>query len=628
MANDLKIVSWEGNNINDGTSYESKFTPGTEWGLPSVQANFVPRHGRWPLVSTISRPGARLRFNTKITDSASIRTLRDQLLGWFDPEAEVSGSLVIEDDDNTGDRYVRAICESITPFVASARAEQTLFHVVLAVDDDVRWRSTTSSSQLIEVTGSTGNATVTNSGKDDAYPVYTILASASKTGGAGVFYRWMPVRWNRDVAFNSYPIDVTGGSLDTATLISGSKLQASGDDLLTKIGDSEINRWFQGLNSASTHVWINLSFSARQEVTLAASMAAAGSPTSVVVNESIAGFPNEGYFMVDSEGFSYQSKSDASKTFSGVTRTIESTTAASHASSASLWWVQNNLRLHYGDTTLSATVDDDYKPAFDFASSCNLMWDYNEFGDDNAKRTATWSYDDGGGAVYNGNQGTSSSSWVEIGIKIDNESYPTYMRWKLYNPCEITAASFTGEKRSTLHANFSAGIEESSDGVSWSTAAGIGDPSGQGWEAWTSTPTIGEAYLGMWMQNRFADGEDDLEASDVRVALNSSFVPSITIGTEIATGYNLAATISNATTSASIVLTSALSIDDELEVDTDAKTIKNLTSGSTSSFGALSFSGSVRKDWLPLVSGSNDIHYAETGAASVDLTVRWTERYF
>ena len=70
-----------------------------------------------------------------------------------------------------------------------------------------------------------------------------------------------------------------------------------------------------------------------------------------------------------------------------------------------------------------------------------------------------------------------------------------------------------------------------------------------------------------------------------------------------------------------------MDIDDVIELDTDNKTVKNLTEG-TNVYGALTLVGGIRRDWLPLVNGTNTLTYTETGVADVDIDLVWDRRTY
>ena len=110
------------------------------------------------------------------------------------------------------------------------------------------------------------------------------------------------------------------------------------------------------------------------------------------------------------------------------------------------------------------------------------------------------------------------------------------------------------------------------------------------------------------------------------MTLDNTYTPDATIGAE-QDNYPLACTIANAATGDSISLAANVNLLDVIEVDTDNKTIANLTEGDNL-YGALTLVGGVRRDWLPLVNGTNTLTYTEAGVTDVDIDLLWDRRYY
>jgi len=117
-----------------------------------------------------------------------------------------------------------------------------------------------------------------------------------------------------------------------------------------------------------------------------------------------------------------------------------------------------------------------------------------------------------------------------------------------------------------------------------------------------------------------------IEAADVTLTLNSSYTPAITIGDE-ASVYALDCTIKNNTTGESIAIDFAMSLDQYLEIDTNAKTVTYLLDGS-SQYQALTLVGGLRRDWLKLEKGVNEIEYTEASATAMTIDWSWRERSY
>jgi len=346
---------------------------------------------------------------------------------------------------------------------------------------------------------------------------------------------------------------------------------------------------------------------------------------------------------IDAEAFTYQGKNDVDQQFLNVTRSARGTAAAAHTTADTVYWLQHDIWIFYDDATLAApTTDDDYKPVMELDTSTNDSWVYQEFGEDNVSRAGGWIYTEVTDASsllrqVTGNQGTAATPWTEVGLYFDEGGGggdDAHGRFYLYNLCGITNCNFTnGEKLCEAGAFTPKGYVKSSiDNVTWTTeytipALAVG---GAGvWEAWTynAAITAGSFYLALvWDGDGVQSSQFGVEAADCTVTLDSTYTPDCTIGAE-QDNYPLACTIANAETGDSIQLALTMSLLDVLEVDTDNKTITNLTEGSNV-YGALTMVGGVRRDWLPLINGTNTLTYTETGVTDVDIDIVWDRRYY
>lgn len=632
----MKLVSYRGNAVNDGTNYVGGVLPPIH-GLPAVTAQRVQRHGRWPLISGLARPGVTITLLI-IIKGASQDALREQLYQYFDPENETPGQLIVADNDGSNTRYVLALCESLQEAPGSAATE---FVATMAVDGDVRWRAAAGASEDTWNVGSSGATTVVaNNGEDEAYPIFTITPRSGKSGGY-LYRRWIPVRWNADTAALLYPVNLTNVALDTAALVSGGKMQADGDDLRVRVNGVEVDRWLNLINTTTTSVWANLDFQPRQEVTLATAIASSGAVTTIEVNEDIGDFPTAGIVMIDSEAFTYQSRDEFAKTFSGVSRAARSTSMAAHSAAATVWWVQNDVYLLYGDSTATApTVPDTYKPMLDLGFP-NDNWYVIRFGSfDYPDRRPQWSY----GADLRPNSVTKYYApqspeddpvdpWTAVGLWLAaNQEQPGQARawWQFYNPCGVTdinLAEIDVFQDSDLSYWDELGVYAAgADGTFALQEVVTAPDTHTTWQLRSVTTLVLPAdtqYLRFRLQNTtdaYYDSQMDVYELDVEI----DNYPTVTIGSE-ASNYDLSATLTNNTTGQAITLTFAMSIDDPLVVDTDGKTVTD--EGGNSQLAALALS-SVRRDWLKLIAGNNTLQYDETGVTDVDVDWSFEERYY
>lgn len=543
-------------------------------------------------------------------------------------------------DDPIGNaRRVSVIAQDVAPLVEASRRTMNLVSTLI-VDGDPRWRSRDGDYWHWDVTGTPDAENVTVVTEDKARPVLYLTPTAAK--GAGFQYKsWVPVVWKADGA-TTYPVKL--GALATDALVGAGHMQADCDDLRVYNGSTEIDRWIQDPNTATTDIWVNLDFETEQSVLLGVAIGAGDTITTVTAAGDISNFPNSGILWIDSEAFTYQGRNDSNQQFLNVVRAARGTAAAAHTTADTIYWIQHDLWIFYGDATLTApTTDDSVKPVFELDTSTNDSWVYQEFGENGYNRAGGWIQEivvDSTLATdcefYTANRDTNASPWEELGIDLyiggawQGERY----RWYLYNGCGITNANFTnGEQRyqSAIPASSCNFIKSSVDGATYIDEYTIPLVAAHStWEAWSRSEalTAGSYYVSLeaWYETSKHNFGHWLEAADCTITLDATYTPDSTIGAEQA-NYPLDCTIENTTTGDSIELTLTMNIDDILEIDTDNKTITNLTEGS-SIYGALTLTGGVRRDWLPLVNGVNALSYTETGVADVNIDLVWDRRYY
>lgn len=624
----MKILEWDNHNINDGTNYEA--IPNADiYGLPGVSAALGQRHGRWPLIGGIERPGRAIVFDIYIRGS-SIAALQKDLALWFDPEDETPKRLQVSDSDGaTNKRYIFAICEELkeVPFSAGLH-----FVVSLKVHGDIRFRRLLPSSDSWSVTATGQTQVIANNGETDAYLRMVVKPTSAKTGTFEGYAkkRFITVLWSPTSAINSYPTDIVDNAFDSATEVSGGDMQADGDDLRVYVNGVEVDRWLDDINTNNTSVWVNLDWSG--DIPLILNGAHDISQTTFYIDWDISNMPSEGIILIDSELVTYTGKNNQEKKFTGCTRGAKGSTAATHTNGTTVYWVQHEIWLLYGNSALSAPdTDDNYKPMFELATSLNTTWDYDNFLEDDGLRTGSWIFAlTSPISSYGGDHGANADPWVEIGLEA-NGRRPSSGHWGrvyIYNPAGITNANFqNGEKYidDELNEWGTAKIESSPDGSNWGVEYIIPVPTTkETWQAWSDNTvlTSGSKYVGFWMENM--DEDAWLECADVTLTITDPFTH--TIGSEIA-NYQLAFTLTNNTTGDAIKIDFPLLVDEELEIDTDEKTVVYLTENSNQ-FQALTLVGGARRDWLKLQPGNNTIQYDEIGLAAVYITANWEMRYY
>jgi len=635
----LVVETYGGHDINDATNYKAGFTPGDVWGLPDVSVNSIPRTGAWPILGNISRGPVTITLFVKIVPSApaTIRTLRAQLLRWFDPEDNAVNKLVITDDGTERPRYVDVICKSCSPYQIKGTASSVGFKVSLVVSGDVRWRLTSdvTTTWLITATGQT--KVVPNAGEDDAYPVYNIMPTAAKATGY-TYRQWFPIKWRSTNSGYKYPIKAIR---DTDALIAAGKMQADGDDLRIFSDGVEIDRWLADINTATTDIWFNLDFARAPTLALKTAIAGAGSIDSIEFTDEIevSLLPDRGIIMIGTEAFVYTGRSLIDASVTGVTREAKGTTIAAHNIADSCYWIQHDVYMVYGNPALvNPIVTDANKPCFELDLSTNTSWVYETFGRTGSVYSGRWIGT--GNLLLTGGIGRYVTT--ERAEEIIGAPYPVMGIWKDYdsssgeyfkkswyltNPCGIINAAWTnGKKRAEDIAEFICYCRYAVRGESgWRIQYTIPAPTVPNvWEAWT------KAAAAAWSEADTIElglviYDSDVEIGDVTVTLSATDTPEITYGAEQG-NYELDCTLTNNTTGEALYINFVMDEDTVLEIDTYNQVITWLKDDSRQ-YQAISKS-SNRKQMLKLLPGNNTLQFDDVGTDTVTITAVVTSRYY
>lgn len=358
-----------------------------------------------------------------------------------------------------------------------------------------------------------------------AYSLFCAVVWASAHGSIGHFP-------------SGYTVDIVNGSLDTATLVSGGKMRADGNDLRTLCNGVEIGRQIVGMNTASTKVWCNIpEFRSAVSLTINGAINVAGTVNSIAFNEPINNLPATGYgriIKIENELYQYTIKNDATKTISGVTRAAFNTSRAGHNNGTTAYWIQNEITIAYGDANAQPPTASIATLSIDTSASTNASWRYSVF---SAWDTyLSWPYPS---RIYGTTKTPFSyeGSLAILGINIAGEHNG---RASIANPCGISNVNITGGLRYTQYATlsrFNGQIQSKAFGAtSWATEYAITDPTVQyTWQAWNRSEVVSSAeYVALYLQNDYdpAGGEDSyIEMATAILTLAAP--PTITVGSEI-----------------------------------------------------------------------------------------------
>ena len=640
----LVVETWDSHNINDETNYKAGFNPAEIWGLPSVEVQSVDRAGAWPVFGTLQRPAVTFSIFIAIK-GASVRTLRAQLLRWFDPEDETPKKLVITDDGTLRSRYVYAICSNLKPISIGDLGARDFFRVDLVINQDVRWRGSSDVSDTWNITASGQTKVINNTGEDDAYPVYKIKPTAAKTGGYA-YRRWVAIPWRSVNSGTHYPIRLV---LATDAIVAAGHMQADGDDLRILSDGLEEQRWLNDIDTASTDIWFSLDFTQAPVLKLKTAIAAVGAISSIEFTDEVevSLLPESGIIYIDTEAFTYTARNLIDASVTGITREAKGTTIGAHLAAATCHWIQHDVYIIYGNATATApTQTATLKPTMDLDTSTNDSWVFSTFGLINSNASGSnviWEPSQivtiaGFQGCYNGTEfslvpstspGTVVGCWRGYGGAFS-------ISYQLYNPCGITNVDWAdGKMYAQVLAEFWGRLSYWVRDTGWWTSqqlryVGAGGPTiVSTWQAWSTAAGVAwnPANHIMIALYKASGGTSQtiFEAGTVTVTLNNAETPVVAVGAEQG-NYELSCVLGNTTTGDSISLEFVMDLDSELEIDTYNRVITWLKDA-TKQYQAISFS-TARKQWLRLQPGNNTLSFVDVGTDTLTVTTTFTPRYY
>lgn len=436
-------------------------------------------------------------------------------------------------------------------------------------------------------------------------------------------------------------------------VIYASIIQADGDDVRVFVDGAEVPRWLQGINTANTKVWITLDLNPHVVMTLLTPIADSGAVSLLTFAKTKTNaaymklLPPSGQILIDSELFTYTGVSLTGYYLTGVTRAAKGTSMAAHTATTSCYWIQHEIFIYYGNQTASAPdTDDTRKPMFDLTST-NTSWVYTSFWESTGMRAGAWkpalvsSYNKTDLAhksnFYTGNRDTEADPATEMGAiikawqsgviwKADNP----VIDWVIYNPATFTEITATGEKyRVTTNWPANAKLYKSANGSTWVAVWTEATPSAAAtWEALASHSAVSLSTGYKYLMFRFngsvgatADNYAALEVEGATLTLSSSYVPQGSFNA--AEGcYYVDGIITNNTSGEWLRFVTSTTLNTAITIDCENKKAY-LADNSPVTKIELS---TVRKDWLNLSVGTNELKFDDTGTAGASLPVYWRDR--
>jgi hypothetical protein len=625
----LLLLTWNGTSINNGSPFYADFPPGTK---VNIHGNVVtvPRADNYPYVAGIVADAQSLIIRVRIAAGQDIDTNRELLKQYFNFEDGTRHNLIAENGSGGTQWYV-------TGFVRDVRNEGTnrnSFMVLFQIEYPY-WKLVTATDTTWSVSASGATQAITNAGNRKIGPKLTLTPTSAKTGGLS-YRRWVPIYNNMDVSYIA-PLDITSGGLDTATLTTA-KMQADGDDFLALVDGVFVDRWLDSMDTAATKCWVNLNLGPRHEGTTNTSIAGAGAITTITLSKTkanleflhaMAAAVNK-VVLIDSEAFIFTGVNLVTYQLTGVTRTKKDTTIAAHTQPKTVRWIEHDIWILYGDSTLTAPdVDDDNKPIFSLAST-NGAWAFTNFYDADSARTGMWKGEvlasrTGLSYVYTAPTNTFVDPSTSLGLaligsadfQVQNETGT--LAWIFSHPATITTVLFSGDKYASGSWPAIVGLQYLQTNTAWFTASNQAAPAvTYSWEAFgPTTAALSTPYpsaVRFVIDGLLSSAISEMaliQFDTVTITFSSANLPTIAVGAEAA-AYYFDVTITNNTSTEYIKCAVPCVLNDVVTIDCEVKEAY-LSDGQRVNVTL----STDRAEWLDLSVGANTLQYDDVGTNAV-----------
>jgi len=431
-----------------------------------------------------------------------------------------------------------------------------------------------------------------------------------------------------------------------------SNMLANGYDLRVFIGQTEWARWLDGMNTASTKVWVTLpAHGAKAQLTLSGTIAGSGDVTTlqfkaVPDNATALGKMKAPgiVYSANGEGYAYTAIDVKKYRLTGVKRAARNTSMAVHADGAIFRYVQLDIEVVHGNAlSTDPAYSDDKKPLLNLNTSTNTNWEEAEFYTANGLRggwkpsrisslgkISNWYTGDSAGAADPAtSMGMAFFAYLSANIW---KAETAAIEWLLYHPVGVTdVVSVTGQKKrekTTWAAKVL--LQKSVLGTSWIDVFNETSPASAG--AFVSLDTHSSISLsGIYYYLRFykngsikqdANNATYFEVASITMTLASGNVPGGSLQSFV-DNYYLDGTFTNTTTGDVIGIKKSMGIGDVLTIDCEAKEV--YMDDGTSVVDAV-YWNSKRTAWFDLIKGDNIIRFDDTGTNNVDVEFDWRAR--
>jgi|CXWL01.1.fsa_nt_gi hypothetical protein len=532
--------------------------------------------------------------------------------------------------------------------------------ITLQAADGV-WEKTTETETLWNITASNQTKDIFVDGTVEALPTFEATPKNAKTGGFG-YRKWIRLYNPNNAAVLNELVDVTNGGWDTAILTTA-KMQAGGQDLRVFDGGQEVDRFLVNMDTASTKVFAGpFNFRGKIEMTLSGTIASSGIVSSIKAKDTITNrqalnrLPNRrGIVEIDNERFIYLRRDVNLLTiyFEPIlsSRAARKSSMASHADGAIIKYIEHDIYVYYGNSTIAAPeTDSTHAAAFEIATSTNGSRVYTSFGDKAGLRPGAWKQAiisrtaRSRSGTYSGEAGDNTAdpitalgmlmkTFTRGGLPI---AVNAALECKFSHPGGITSVTPIGEKkRTTGQWPAFVGLEKSINGIDYTEQFNEAKPASAGVFVTitnTGSQTIGSAYkhIRFLMEGSLRavlNAQAYFEIDAVTVALANPITAAMMAEES---NYDLNCEIQNTftyqgeTKTESLFMRWTMELNQTLTANSKLRTVLN--SDGTNCHRAKRLDA-ARLEWLAFRPGvTNQLRFIDTGTTNFDLRIKYKLR--
>lgn len=654
----ILITAWEGFSLQDA-DFEALIPIGGGNVMAAAQPTYIDLGEKDPILAGKTLTGTSFTFHVRLkgeTD-ADLEAQRDLLNAEFLPNQFTKQRLFGEDVDN-GNKEWYLLGYPITAPVLKEGALKNLFSITLALDVPY-WLSSDENTNTWSITADTETQTMTNDGNIAALPVFHLTPVLAKGSNSAVEKIYCAVHTDGWGSRMPVAVNLTENALDTAALILAGRMQADGSDVRVIANGYNSNYWFGGggINSATTGIISHLSFTNFPSMTLislngnsprgesAVTCTISINPNMVILGRVQVPLPQQSTIQIDNELIAYSGAgvvADANGTYTAYfvkqQRGAKGSTQTTHTLGSSIFVIENDVWITFGDPSAAApVVDDALKPVIDLATFDNetITWS-NNFGNTlsalNPRTMTPARFGVGTHYTSVNNADGFVTPFDVIGLKLssiasgtgiisDVTSKPT---WVFSHPGGIEHVDATGEK---FRSGATFGTLTVEDGtnvfatIASPSAANTWEPISLSTACATNPNSITIAFtggLGTTAPTPYAQAE----LSEVTLTVHAP-VSILRIAEQV--NYQLSGYLKNDTNGQVIhILNIPTMTGETIVIDCENQEVSGEDGKSLRAM--IAFGGDKRDEWMELEPGANDIIFYDAGTSSLSNVTDWRER--